>query len=144
MIAPGRSGCQTGFSVSRRQRAENWQAPVCSGPDRAQILGRPPPSRTAPRHPIPCLMRIRVNGEQRVVPDGLTVAQLVAELGVGVRIALERNRILVRHADWPQVAVCPDDEFEIVQFVGGGCGGNTQSGSQTEAARRRASASARR
>jgi len=82
-------------------------------------------------------MRVVVNGESQEVQDGLTVAELVVALGVGERIALERNRVLVRRVDWPRVAVCAEDQYEIVQFVGGGCGGRLRSRSATGMARGR-------
>ena len=66
-------------------------------------------------------MQIVVNGETREVPDHLTVATLVEYLDLpNERTAIERNREVVRRADWPSVAVTDDDRIEIVHFVGGG------------------------
>lgn len=64
---------------------------------------------------------ITVNGTKRQVAAGTTVADLVAELGLGGRpIAVERNREVVprqAHADTP---LAPGDRLELVTFVGGG------------------------
>jgi thiamine biosynthesis protein ThiS len=66
-------------------------------------------------------MTITINGERRDVPDGLTVLGLVAELKlVAERIAMERNRAILPRARWEATPVEPGDEYEIVQFVGGG------------------------
>ncbi len=66
-------------------------------------------------------MRVRVNGEEREVPAGLTVAGLLAVLGLpGEGVAVERNREIVRRAEWERVPVAAGDAFEIVRAVGGG------------------------
>ena len=64
---------------------------------------------------------IVVNGKQAVVPAGLTVEGLLAELGVDRgRVAVELNRAIVRKGDWAGAKVEAGAEVEIVQFVGGG------------------------
>lgn len=66
-------------------------------------------------------MRIEVNGESREVPENLTVASLVEQLALpNERTAIERNREVVRRADWPTVDLTEGDRIEIVHFVGGG------------------------
>lgn len=66
-------------------------------------------------------MRIVVNGEARTVPDGITVAALLAELGLGdTLVAVERNEEIVRRADHATTKLQPEDQIEIVHFVGGG------------------------
>ncbi len=66
-------------------------------------------------------MQIRVNGEPKDIPDGITVAALVAELGLaGGPVAVERNRELVPRRDHATTPLAPGDELEIVHFVGGG------------------------
>lgn len=66
-------------------------------------------------------MVVRVNGERRRVPRGLTVSGLLEELGVdGRRVAVERNRRVVPRDERDEVELEEDDEVEIVQFVGGG------------------------
>lgn len=66
-------------------------------------------------------MRIIVNGTPREIPDGLTVAELLPHLGFpSTRVAVERNREVVRKTDREAVALAEGDVLEIVTFVGGG------------------------
>ncbi|MBK9974309.1 MAG: sulfur carrier protein ThiS [Planctomycetes bacterium] len=66
-------------------------------------------------------MKITVNGKERNVPPGTTVAQLVAELNLKTdRIATERNLAVVPKASYAQTALVEGDKLEIVTFVGGG------------------------
>lgn len=66
-------------------------------------------------------MQIRVNGEDRAVQEGTTVAALLESLGIPVNgVAVERNKALVRKADFAATALQPGDAVEIVSFVGGG------------------------
>jgi thiamine biosynthesis protein ThiS len=66
-------------------------------------------------------MTITINGDERDVPDGLTVDALVAHLGlVAGRLAIERNREILPRSRWEATRVEPGDRYEIVQFVGGG------------------------
>ena len=64
---------------------------------------------------------IRVNGEQRPVPAGLSVAAMLSELGIDPkRVAVERNLEIIPRAMLDQVTVADRDRYEIVHFVGGG------------------------
>lgn len=66
-------------------------------------------------------MRIRVNGEWHERPADLTVGRLLAGLSLDVRrVAVERNRQIVRRADFDTTALADGDELEIVTLVGGG------------------------
>jgi thiamine biosynthesis protein ThiS len=66
-------------------------------------------------------MRLRINGEERDVTDGWTVADLVASLGLaGRRVAVEYNRDVLPADRWPERRLAEDDVLEIVHFVGGG------------------------
>lgn len=66
-------------------------------------------------------MRVTVNGEERKLPDGLTLEALIQHLSLAPdRLAIERNREVVRRADWPQTVLREDDRIEIIHFVGGG------------------------
>ena len=68
-----------------------------------------------------CPVEIRVNGEARDVPAGLTVRELVEHLGLGDGpVAIERNRTVVPRAAHGTTPVEPGDDIEIVHFVGGG------------------------
>src|SRR5438105_5234938 len=67
------------------------------------------------------LIQIVLNGRPRDVPQGLALDALLAFLAVKPdRVAIERNRAIVRKPDWPVTAVEPGDRLEIVWFVGGG------------------------
>jgi len=66
-------------------------------------------------------IEITLNGEPRRVPAGLTVAGLLAELGLhpGL-VVVEHNREILERARLAETAVRPGDVFELVHFVGGG------------------------
>ena len=64
---------------------------------------------------------IVVNGEERAMAQGDTIAVLVGSLGLDPeRLAVELDRKIVKRADWPGTVLAPGSEVEIVQFVGGG------------------------
>ena len=66
-------------------------------------------------------MQLHINGEERALPDGLTVAALVAHLGMkDDRVAVELNRHIVARERWAATALADGDSLEIVHFVGGG------------------------
>lgn len=66
-------------------------------------------------------MQVRLNGELREVPDGVTVAGLLAHLGVKAqRVAVELNEVVVTKDRYPTQPIGPGDSVEIVAFVGGG------------------------
>ena len=67
------------------------------------------------------MMEVLVNGERRPVGERTTLAALLESLGLPRdRVAVERNREIVRRNDWEAVELQPGDRLEIVQFVGGG------------------------
>jgi sulfur carrier protein len=64
---------------------------------------------------------VRLNGELREVPEGLTLAALVESLKLpGDRVAVERNLEIVRRARWNVTPIQAGDQLEVVNFVGGG------------------------
>lgn len=66
-------------------------------------------------------MKLRVNGEEQEVAAGTTVTDLLETLGLSAkRVALERNRVIVKQEQWAELALESGDELEIVHFVGGG------------------------
>lgn len=66
-------------------------------------------------------MKIWLNGEEREVPAGLSVAQLLEHLGVmRERVAVEVNRQVVRRAQHESHRLAEGDRVEVVHFVGGG------------------------
>ncbi|HEX6219022.1 MAG TPA: sulfur carrier protein ThiS [Sphingomicrobium sp.] len=66
-------------------------------------------------------LSIKVNGEPRRVSAGVSIAGMLAELGLDPkRIAVERNLEIVPRSALGEVQVADGDAFEIVHFVGGG------------------------
>lgn len=66
-------------------------------------------------------VEIMVNGESRTVPEGLTVADLVAQLELQPKfLAVERNLQLVPQAQHSLCRLEAGDRIEIVTLVGGG------------------------
>jgi sulfur carrier protein len=66
-------------------------------------------------------MTLIVNGEPRPVADGMTLSQLVAELGLQKNpIAVELNRSLVPRHRHGETTLTEGDRIEIVTLVGGG------------------------
>ncbi len=66
-------------------------------------------------------MEITVNGAQRTVSADGRIEDLVRDLGLDPRkIAVERNREIVRRADFGAVRLEGGDAIEIVHLVGGG------------------------
>jgi sulfur carrier protein len=66
-------------------------------------------------------MQVRLNGELREIPDDLTVAGLLAHLGVKApRVAVEVNETVVTKDRYEAHRIGPGDSVEIVAFVGGG------------------------
>jgi sulfur carrier protein len=66
-------------------------------------------------------MNILLNGEPRRVPDNITAAQLVENLGLtGKRLAMEVNQEIVPRSTYQEHVINPDDRVEIVHAIGGG------------------------
>ena len=62
-----------------------------------------------------------VNGEPRQMPQGATVAALLATIGLDTRkVAVERNEEIVPRSTYADVALHEGDRLEIVHFIGGG------------------------
>ena len=66
-------------------------------------------------------MELIVNGEARTLPEPLTVAELLTELGMaGRRIALELNGEILTRGEFGKTLLASGDTLEIVQAIGGG------------------------
>jgi len=64
---------------------------------------------------------IRVNGEHRRVPGGVSIAEMLNEIGIDpTKVAVERNLAIVARSTLGDIRVEDGDDFEIVHFVGGG------------------------
>ncbi|MFQ5666076.1 MAG: sulfur carrier protein ThiS [Candidatus Binatia bacterium] len=66
-------------------------------------------------------MRVTVNGEPQSLADGLTIADLISQLGLTQqRIAVEVNREIIVREAYATHTLREGDQVEIVNFVGGG------------------------
>lgn len=66
-------------------------------------------------------MTLTINGEEKPFPGSLSLAELIANLGLkSDRIAVELNRDIVPRQKWPEMRLKDGDRLEIVHFVGGG------------------------
>lgn len=66
-------------------------------------------------------MRISVNGQQKDVQEGRTIAQLIEDLELRIeQVAVERNLELVPRSQFSQCLLQEGDQLEIVTLVGGG------------------------
>ena len=65
---------------------------------------------------------LAVNGAERRIPTGWTLADLLASLELDPRtVVVERNGAILRdRASFASLALAADDALEIVHFVGGG------------------------
>ncbi|HXV80839.1 MAG TPA: sulfur carrier protein ThiS [Candidatus Binatia bacterium] len=66
-------------------------------------------------------MKIRINGEEKEIADGLSLAQLLEELQIRPgRVVVELNRDIVSREAHASTRLKAGDVLEIVHFVGGG------------------------
>ena len=66
-------------------------------------------------------MKVVINGEDKEIPDGLTVSGLLAHLSIHPgRVAIEHNLEILFRSKWETTLVQPGDRYEIVHMVGGG------------------------
>ncbi len=65
---------------------------------------------------------LAVNGAERRIPEGWTLAELLASLELDARtVVVERNGTIVRdRSSFASIELVSDDSIEIVHFVGGG------------------------
>lgn len=66
-------------------------------------------------------IRIRLNGQDREIPAGQSVQDLLRSLDLRPElVVVERNREILARASYPDVALEEGDTLELVHFVGGG------------------------
>ncbi|ATC31821.1 thiamine biosynthesis protein ThiS [Caulobacter vibrioides] len=66
-------------------------------------------------------MRLLLNGEERDVAGVVTIADLVAALGLDARkVAVERNLEIAPRSTYAATPLTDGDRIEIVTFIGGG------------------------
>ena len=65
--------------------------------------------------------QISLNGEARGLSRAMTVADLLAEIGLDARkVAVERNEEIVPRSAYGSTWLAAGDSLEIVHFIGGG------------------------
>lgn len=66
-------------------------------------------------------VRVHLNGEDREIPAGLTVRELLEHLELNPElVVVERNREILERDRYGETPVEEDDRLELVHFVGGG------------------------
>ena len=66
-------------------------------------------------------MKMVINGEDRNFLPGLTVHNLLLEMGiVPESIIVEHNGQFVQRSEFATTAISDGDTLELIQFVGGG------------------------
>jgi sulfur carrier protein len=76
---------------------------------------------TAPAAAAAATISVSVNGEARELPASITVAELLARIGLDTRkVAVERNMEIVPRSTYAATALAAGDALEIVHFIGGG------------------------
>ena len=69
----------------------------------------------------PISVDVTINGTRQNHLGPLTVADLLASLGLDIRkVAVERNEEIVRRAAYAETLLASGDALEIVHFIGGG------------------------
>lgn len=66
-------------------------------------------------------MKLRLNGEDRDVPDGWTVAALLESMGLrrdGIAVAVDRQ--VVPRGDHDRTVLKEGSDVEVIRAVGGG------------------------
>jgi sulfur carrier protein len=67
------------------------------------------------------IMKVQVNGEEKEIADGLSIARLLEELQIRPgRVVVELNQDVVSRAAHDSTLLKEGDALEIVHFVGGG------------------------
>ena len=66
-------------------------------------------------------MKIKINGEEKEIADGLSLNGLLESLQIRPgRVVVERNRDIVPRDSFAAAMLAEGDVLEIVHFVGGG------------------------
>ena len=66
-------------------------------------------------------MKIKINGEEKEIADGLSINSLLESLQIRPgRVVVERNRDIVPRDSFTVAVLADGDVLEIVHFVGGG------------------------
>lgn len=67
------------------------------------------------------LMKLLINGENKEFPTGISLEELIQNLGVRKEtVVAEVNRQIVQNDQRPGWKLSDGDQVELIQFVGGG------------------------
>jgi sulfur carrier protein len=68
-----------------------------------------------------CDLKLLINGESKEWEDGLSLEELIKQLGVRKEtVVAEVNRRIIQAEQRPGCRLCDGDQVELIQFVGGG------------------------
>ena len=67
-------------------------------------------------------MKVRVNGKDMEISNGLNIQQLLMQLGIKPgRVVVERNEAeIISRSKFEEVVLSEGDRLEVLNFVGGG------------------------
>ncbi len=66
-------------------------------------------------------MQITINGDIHVLPERISVAELMQNLQLDPRkVAIEHNLCIIPAEEYPDTYLAAGDVLEVVQFIGGG------------------------
>tara|TARA_R110002012_G_scaffold303889_2_gene506131 strand:+ start:169 stop:1308 length:1140 start_codon:yes stop_codon:yes gene_type:complete len=92
---------------------------------RSRLAFTPMPDHTAPKQAkirdFSKKMRLTINGEDRIIENATTVADLLEQLQIAAtKVAVERNLEIVPKTSYGATPLGDGDKLEIVHFIGGG------------------------
>ncbi len=66
-------------------------------------------------------MRVRINGEEKTIPDGLSIQKMLDICGQTPEgLVVERNGKIIDRQQFDSLPVQEGDVFELIRIVGGG------------------------
>jgi sulfur carrier protein len=65
-------------------------------------------------------MQVTINGETRNLPEKITVNDLLNEMKIEGKIAIELNQEILPRSQFSEYQIKPGDTLEIVHAIGGG------------------------
>ena len=65
-------------------------------------------------------MDVILNGQQHTVANALTVKDLIQELDLTGKFAIEINQTIIPKSHYSQAIIQVGDKIEVVQAIGGG------------------------
>jgi len=65
-------------------------------------------------------MQVTINGETRNLPENITVNDLLDEMKIEGKIAIELNQEILPRSQFSEYQINPGDTLEIVHAIGGG------------------------